>query len=138
MKACVSTSLTADNGQFTCEYYDLIFKAYQHGIIDSKTWSYLNVKDPRTPTFYSLPKVHKPLNHPPGWPIVSGCQGLTESALVDKYLYPHMISLFSYVKDTIDLFRNIDGKQLPPNTWLVVLDVESLYNSIPHKKEEQL
>lgn len=119
---------------FTSEYYGLIFKAYQQGTIDLNTWSYLNVKDPRTPTFYSLLKVHKSLEHPPGWPIVSGCQGLTKnaSALVDKYLYPHVTSLFSYVKDTIDLLRNIAGKQIPCNTWLVAVDVESLYNSIPH------
>lgn len=119
---------------FTREYYGLIFKAYQQGTIDLNTWSYLNVKDPKTPTFYSLPKVHKSLEHPPGRPIVSGCQGLTKnaSALVDKYLYPHVTSLFSYVKDTIDLLQNIDGKQIPCNTWLVAVDVESLYNSIPH------
>lgn len=103
---------------FTREYYNLIFKAYQLGIIDLSTWNYLNVKYPKKPTFYSLPKVHKSLKHPPGRPIVSGCQSLTEnaSALVDKYLNPHVTSLFSYVKDSIDLLWNIDGKQILPNT----------------------
>lgn len=121
---------------FNSEYYSLIFEAYQSGVIDSSTWNSLNVKDPKIPTFYSLPKVHKSVKKPPGRPIVSGCQSLTEnaSALVDKYLIPHVTALFSYVQDTIDMLRHIDGKQVPPNTWLVALDVECLYNSIPHVK----
>lgn len=51
---------------FTSEYYGLIFEAYQLGTIDLSTWNYLNVKDPKIPTFYSLPKVHKSLQQPPG------------------------------------------------------------------------
>lgn len=47
------------------KYYNLIFKAYHQGIIDGNTWNYLNIKKPKTPTFYALPKVHKSLKHPP-------------------------------------------------------------------------
>lgn len=72
---------------FISEYCGLIFKTYQLGIIDVSTWNYLNVKDPKILTFYFLPKVHKSLQQPPGQPIVSGWQSLTEnvSTLVDKY-----------------------------------------------------
>lgn len=64
---------------------------------------------------YALPKVHKSLINPPGRPIVSGCQTLTEnaSALVDKYLYPHVTSLSYYIKDTIDLLQTIEGMHVP-------------------------
>lgn len=56
------------------------------------------------------------------------------SSLVDSYLHPHVISLFSYMKDTIDLLRTIEGISLPLGTWLVALDIESMYNSIPQNK----
>ncbi|XP_077344465.1 uncharacterized protein LOC143988608 [Lithobates pipiens] len=117
-------------------YLNLIFKAYQQGVIDLNTWKFLNIKDPKIPTFYALPKIHKSQTNPPGRPIISGCSCLTEnaSALVDSYLSPHVISLSSYVKDTIDLLRMIEGLSLPPNSWLVALDIESLYNTIPHDK----
>lgn len=133
----ISQSLV-DN--FTSEYHKLIFSAYQQGIIDCNTWKFLNVKEPKTPMFYALPKLHKSLNNPPGRPIVSGCQCLTEnaSALVDKYLGPHVISLSSYVKDTIHLLCILEGKHLPHGVWLVALDVKSLYNTIPHKKALKL
>lgn len=121
---------------YISEYQQLIFGAHQKGIIDSNTWKFLSVTQPRTPTFYSLPKLHKSLDHPPGRPIVSGRQCLTESAsaLVDKYLAPHVVALPSYIKDTIHLLRILDGQTLPTNTWLVALDVESLYNIIPHNR----
>ncbi|XP_073465040.1 uncharacterized protein [Aquarana catesbeiana] len=116
------------------EYYELIFSAYQKGIIDINTWKFLNVKDARIPTFYALPKLHKSLKNPPGRPIISGCSSLTEnaSALVDKYLSPHVQALPSYVQDTVHLLRIFDNLKLPKNTWMVALDVESLYNTIPH------
>lgn len=78
--------------------------------------------------------MHKSLKKNHGHPILSGCQSLTEnvSALVDKYLYPYVTSLFSYVKDTIDLLRTLEGTHVPKNTWLVATDIESLYNAIPH------
>lgn len=77
--------------------YRTIFRAYHQGIIDQNTWNFLNVKDPKIPTFYALPKVHKSLTEPPGHPIISGCSSLTENAscLIDSYLHPHVTSLFS-------------------------------------------
>lgn len=117
---------------FTEEYYSIIFRAYQQGLIDKNTWNYLNTKEPNIPTFYELPKVYKSLIKTSGRPIVSGCQSLTENAssLVDKYLCPHVTSLFSYIEDTIDLLQILEGMHVPKNTWLVAIDIKSIYNAI--------
>ena len=92
--------------------------------------------------FYILPKIHKthdptlPLGYP-GRPIVSACGSLTEniSTFLDKALKTHMESLPSYIKDTTDSINKIRHLPLlPKDSYLVTLDVTSLYNNIPHKE----
>lgn len=47
--------------------------------------------------------------------------------------YAHTLeTLFSYVKDNISFLQMIDGLYIPEGAFLVTLDVECLYNSIPH------
>lgn len=36
------------------------------------------------------------------------------------------------VKDTSDLLRKLDGLCVPPGCFLVAIDIEALYSSIPH------
>lgn len=49
----------------TVRYQKLIGSAYHQGPINKRTWEFLNVSFPRTPTLYALPKIHKnSLNHP--------------------------------------------------------------------------
>ncbi|XP_040189948.1 extracellular calcium-sensing receptor-like [Rana temporaria] len=115
-------------------YRQILNCAQRLGIIDDTTLQFLNVESPTTPTFYASSKIHKVVLPPPGRPIVSGCGLLTEniSRIIDEYLYPHVQSLFSHVKDTIELLKIVDGLTIPPNAWLVAIDIEALYNSIPH------
>ncbi|XP_045188274.1 uncharacterized protein LOC123546150 [Mercenaria mercenaria] len=96
--------------------------------------------DIRTPCFYVLPKIHKSpdINLPiqyPGRPIVSACNSPTEniSKYMDFILKPHMINLPSYVKDTTDFINKVKNMKIKSkNTYLVTLDVSSLYTNIPH------
>lgn len=85
-------------------------------MIDKSTWEFPNTCNPKTPTLYALPKIHKSIDQPPGRPIVSGNGCLTESAsrLVDDYLRPH--ALPPHVQDTIDLLKSLDGIFIPPNS----------------------
>lgn len=39
----------------------------------------------------------------------------------------------SFIQETRDVLRKIDGIRVPPDAILVGIDVESLYTSIPHK-----
>lgn len=41
-------------------------------------------------------------------------------------------TLKSYVKDTTDFLRDISDLRVPENSYLVTLDVSSLYTNIPH------
>lgn len=97
------------------EFRNIITCALSNGLIDKQTWSYLNIQEPIVPTFYALLKVHKSLTNPPSRPILSGCGCLTENAscLIDTYLNPHVRSLFSFVQDTIDLIKLIEGIVVP-------------------------
>ncbi|XP_045174540.2 uncharacterized protein LOC123535851 [Mercenaria mercenaria] len=93
----------------------------------------------RIPHFYILPKLHKckdnslPLGYP-GRPIVSACNSPTDniSKYLDYVLQPHMQSLPSYVKDTTDFLSKLKNCSLSSNSYLVTLDVTSLYTNIPH------
>ena len=95
----------------------------------------------RTPQFYILPKTHKERDESlpkgyPGRPIVSACNSSIDniSKYVDYVLKPLMQSLPSYVKDTTDFIQKLKSSKLAhANSYLVTLDVSSLYTNIPHK-----
>ena len=87
-----------------------------------------------------LPKIHKeydatlPVGYP-GRPIVSACNSRTEniSGFVDEILQPHVKNLKSYIKDAADFLRKLQNVPcVSKETFLVTLDVTSLYSNIPH------
>ena len=84
-----------------------------------------------------MPKIHKSTRPLPGRPILSANQSPTEqiSAFVDYFLKPTIPHLKSYDKDTIHFLQILQGlPPLPPNSFLVTLDVTSLYTNIPNKE----
>lgn len=99
--------------------------------ISKGTYEFIRTKHPRVATFYSLTKIHKLQNPPPGQPIVSGNGSIAEnlSRVVDTYLQPYVVSLPSFVKDTIHLLQIIDGVIISDDSILVGIDVEALYSS---------
>ena len=67
--------------------------------------------------FYILPKMHKPGN--PGRPIVSSCGSPTEgiSRFIDFHLSPLVRKIPSYIKDTTDFLKKLEGLgSLPSGT----------------------
>ena len=88
---------------------------------------------PRTPQFYISPKIHKEGN--PGRPVVSSinCHTTNISKYVDHHLQPIAKEIPSYVKDTNDFINKINAvKSVPKNSYLVTMDVTSLYTNIPN------
>ena len=71
-----------------------------------------------------------------GRPIVSGNGSPTECIceFVDSYLNPLVSHIPSYIQDTTDFLRKLEGikHQIPNSAFLVTLDVSSLYTNIPH------
>ncbi|CAJ0937917.1 unnamed protein product [Ranitomeya imitator] len=107
------------------------------GTIDSKMKDFLIHRDPITPIFYILPKIHKRLVKPPGRPIVS----LTDSVLsplsmvLEKILTPLVKTTRSFLLDTSNFIQIIKSLgPLAPSSLLVTWDVNSLYTSIVHEK----
>lgn len=90
---------------------------------------------PKIPVFYALPKLHKRVMPPSGRPIVAGIGNSSEKAsiLIDDYLRLHVTSLPSYLGDTVQVLRAPDGLDVLPDAILVMVDIEALYLSIPHK-----
>ncbi|CAJ0968092.1 unnamed protein product [Ranitomeya imitator] len=113
----------------------LIRTALGLGIINKRERDFLTIETPRIPTFYMLPKVHKSLDNPPGRPIISGIGGLFERPCVylDYFLQPLVFSLGSYIRDSMHLIERIGKLEVPRDTLIITLDVESLYTSIDHK-----
>ena len=67
-----------DGDEFARRVQQLISELHRGNHIDDMTqrWLCQTPSTPRTPTFYTLTKIHKPL--PVGRPIISGCEGPTE------------------------------------------------------------
>ena len=100
------------------------------GVINDKTAADLVETKAKCPHFYTLPKIHKNAEAPPGRPIVSSIRAPTEriSAFVDIVLKPLVKSLPSYIKDTKDFLAKLKSLPgpLPPNSLLFTMDVVGL------------
>ena len=97
---------------------------------------------PRERRFYLLPKIHKdvekwtvPGKIPPGRPIVSDCDSESYhiSEYIDSALAPLATKHPAYVRDTQHFLDIISETKVPENSFLVTLDVESLYTNIDNK-----
>ncbi|KAM4015995.1 uncharacterized protein ACNLHF_002507 [Anomaloglossus baeobatrachus] len=130
------TSLSGNpTKKFESELEDILEAALLQGVITKKVYDGLHVKFPVMPTFYLLPKIHKNPSCPPGRPIVSGIGGLCDAIckFIEFYLHPLVETLPSYVRDTSDVLRRIDGIILESGVLLVAVDVETLYSCIRHR-----
>ena len=80
--------------------HHLLDQAWRMQILDKTTRENLQTKNPRIPSFYLLPKIHKPSNQ--GRPTVNSIGSVTErnSAIADLHLRKFTPRIPSYVKDT--------------------------------------
>ena len=114
---------------------DVVGDLLDRGVINQKTARDLVETKVRSPHFYTLPKIHKSIENPPGRPIVSSYQAPTEriSAFVDLVLKPLVQKLPSYIRDTKDFLRELNSlPSLPPGAIVFTMDVVGLYSHIPH------
>ena len=114
----------------------LIADLHRENHIDdmTKKWLSQTPNPPRIPEFYTLTKIHKPTIT--ARPIISGCDGPTEriSSFVDTLLQPISKSQKSYLKDTTDFTNFIEKTKVKKRTFLVSMDVASLYTNIPQEE----
>ena len=107
-------------------------QTWRLNIIDESTYNNLQTKNPRIPTFYLLPKIHKKPN--PGRPIVNGIGSVTEkiSAYVDTFLRKYTPRIPSYIKDTTHFLNILKHQKIQNTDLLVTIDVKPLYTNKPH------
>ena len=92
---------------------------------------------PRTPStslIYFLTKIHK--NPMSVRSIVSTIDSpmANMAKLLDHYLQPIMKQLPAYLKDTTQFLKELANQKIQPDTWLVMVDVKSLYTNIPNEE----
>lgn len=112
-------------------YHQYLKRCLEDGMLDDYQYHRLLVShDYQMSTIYFLPKIHK---HPLKLrPIVASCNSITSSAsrYVDKILQPHMKQVRSYCKNATHIVRILSNTIAPPTSYLVSLDIESLYTNI--------
>ena len=116
----------------------------QTSVISEKQFKYLKpTENPRPRRFYTLPKIHKPLEKwtipgkiPTGRPIVSDCSSESEKVaeFINDFLKSKAVKHPSYIKDTYDFVEKIKELDIPKDALLITLDVESMYTNIDHDK----
>ena len=132
-----NTYKEVEKGSNTIIHHDILSYLYFLQVkryLSTSNLMYLNPGPcPRTPIFYFLPKIHKPDNPPR--PIISGCDSPTDriSEFLTTILNPIAQAQPSYIRDSTHLISLLDQiPPLPQDTFLVSIDVSSLYTNIPH------
>ena len=111
----------------------IIKKFHKENLISKNIAERLKIESPKLPHFYLKPKLHK--EGVPGRPVISSvnCHTSKISEYVDYNLQPIVREIPSYVKDTSDFLRKINAIEfVSDNSYLVSLDIKSLYTSIPN------
>ena len=123
----------------TSTYNEIINNAIDNFLkeneLPEKVAQSLNSDKPKTPKFYTLPKIHKPNN--PGRPVVISIDSHTSkiSKYVDFYLQSLARQLPSYIQDTSHFLRKLNiRRDCNPDSILVTLDLKSLYTNIPNEE----
>ena len=122
--------------QLQTELTELLTHAKNEDWITQHEYDFLLCKQPRIPAFYLLPKVHKnPLN-PPGRPIISGNESLTEplSKFIDFHIKGFVSTLPSFIQDSTQVLNKIKEIKNIGSGYLVTMDFDSLYTNIAHEE----
>ena len=109
---------------------DTIDRFKKENLLSKKLADGLKSVNPKTPKFDISLKIHKENN--PGRPVINSinCHTSEISCFVDHHLQPLVREIPSYIKDTYDFIHKIDNFAVPPNSFLVAMNVMSLYTSI--------
>lgn len=111
-------------------------KGVGENILTKKESKYLVPDTCRVPIIYTVPKIHKNLEQPPGRPIINGIQSINArlGEYVDKFLQPLVPQTKAYLRDTKHLIQILETLTLVPEEKYIIAtaDVASLYTVIDH------
>lgn len=109
-------------------------------LLNSKEAKYLQPNTCRILIIYTLPKIHKDKEKPPGRPIVNRITlvGAKIGEYIDCFLQPIMKKTKLYLRDTKHLIQLLDSIKLDGRlVHLATADVASLYTIINHEEAIQ-
>ena len=109
--------------QYSSLVNDTIDRFEKESQLSKKLADGLKSANPKTPKFYISPKIYKENN--PGRPVINSITRHTSeiSRFVDHHLQPLVREIPSYIKNTNDFINKIDNFAVPPNSFLVIMDV---------------
>ena len=117
---------------------NILDRALEQNWINANEYKFLLPSDPKIGIFYLLPKIHKDPLSPPGRPIISGVDTITEptSKYIDFHIKPLTQALPAYLQDTTHVLKKLGelSSNYNPNYILVTMDVEALYTNIDHSE----
>lgn len=108
----------------------VLSEAKDNGWISESEIRFLGNENPKIASFYMLPTIHKCLENPPGTPVISGNESLTEpvSKYIDYSIKRFLTLLPAFVQDTTDVLNKVEELQN------ITVDVEALYTNIDHQQ----
>ena len=124
-----------DTKDIKCRADEIVYGLHSEGLLNKKQKTYLVDFDPKCPVFYGIPKIHK--KNWPLRPIVSQINGPTYkiNELVDLLLATAEAKIPDLLRDTTAFLNVLDqNKYCSDNTYLVTMDIVSLYTNIPHEE----
>ena len=114
---------------------DTIERFKKQKLINEKVSEGLKRNGPRTLNFYLRPKIHKEGNSDHLVVSSVNCHTANISNYVDYHLQPIVKEIPSNVKDTQDILKKLEKvKDIPPESFLVTLNVKSLYTNISNNE----
>ena len=114
----------------------LLLYARENEWISKQEFDFLLPAYPRLPCFRMLMKVHKDALNPPGRPIISSNDSISEPAskYVDYYIKPFVSQLPSYLQDTTHTLKKLSELADVGSCYLATMDIQSLYSNIVHSE----
>ena len=143
------------NSQLSSHFYNKIenpkhkrnYKSINHLVNYLYSKKFINLREKRFLTtdsnyqirsFYLLPKIHKnkwsiPNIQPLGRPIVNckNSESYNISRFIDYFLQPIVIKSKYFIQDTFSFISKIKNLCVNNNSYLVTIDIKSLYTNIP-------
>lgn len=122
------------------ELANLIQKGTAKGLLNKKEGRYLQPNGCKVFIIYTLPKIHKDKEKPPGRPIVNRINsvGARIGEYIDCFLQPIVRTTKSYLRDNKHLIQLLDNIKFDDRSvYLATVDVASLYIIINHEEATQ-
>lgn len=113
----------------------LVNLGMRKNILNPKEIKYLIPETCRIPIIYTVPKIHKNKENPPGRPIVNGIDSLTSrmDQYIDYFIQPAVQQTEAHLKDTKHILQLLNTVPvLEGRTLLATAEVTSLYTIVQH------